>query len=561
MPLPIGVSASQATHLVQLFERAAEQYRHRIALKASGGLGETYSYEQVRTTVARLAAGLSAPEFAQARYVGLLSENRPEWPIAYLAILAAGKTVVPIDANYKSTEIAYIISDAKLELIFVSGKFEQTIKELFPSVRQFSFEVDSTNSWRSLQREPITGYKTPPHDLAVLIYTSGTTGAPKVVQLTHRNLLCNLEGVEQALEFGVDDVFLSVLPLHHTFEATCGFLTPLMSGCTVVYARSLKSKDILEDVGFNSVSIMCGVPLMYEKMHGTINRRIQEAELHRRLLFKTLYVLSSIGWKLGQQRWGRSLFRSLRVKAGLHTLRMLVSGGAPLPPMIARFFNLIGIDFLQGYGMTEASPVISVNRPNDVHFGSVGLPIGKLEVKIDQPDNSGVGEILVRGDSVTPGYLHNPEHSAELLAAGWLHTGDLGRFKGGHLWITGRRKNLIISAAGKNIYPEELEEKLVESPYVTEALIYGRKKDGKQGEEVRAIIYPDLEQFRLEFGMDTAKPDMSKINDVVGGLVGQINHHIADYKRISGFDLRMQEFEKTSTKKIKRYMYSHPTKE
>jgi long-chain acyl-CoA synthetase len=561
MPLPISVSASQATHLVQLFERAAEQHSNRIALKANGGQGETYSYEQTRVSVARLAAGLSSPAFAQSRYVGLLSENRPEWPIAYLAILAAGKTVVPIDSNYKSTEIAYIISDAKLELIFLSGKFERTIRDLFPSVHQFSFEAESTNSWRSLQHEPITSYQSAPHDLAVLIYTSGTTGAPKVVQLTHRNLLCNLEGVEQALEFGVDDVFLSVLPLHHTFEATCGFLTPLMSGCTVVYARSLKSKDILEDLAFNSVSIMCGVPLLYEKMHATINRRIQEAPLYRRLLFKALYALSSIGWKLGQRRWGRALFYSLRVRAELHTLRMFVSGGAPLPPMIARFFNLIGIDFLEGYGMTEASPVISVNRPDDICFGSVGRPIGKLEVQIDQPDDSGIGEIIVRGDSITPGYLHSDELTAELLAGGWLHTGDLGRFKGGHLWITGRRKNLIISAAGKNIYPEELEEKFLESQYVTEVLVFGRKKDGKQGEEVRAIVYPDLEQFKLEFGMDTAKPDLSKINDVVGGLVGEINHRIADYKRISGFDLRMQEFEKTSTKKIKRYMYSHPTKE
>ncbi|MCM2272062.1 MAG: AMP-binding protein, partial [candidate division Zixibacteria bacterium] len=501
-----------------------------------------------------------APEYAASHYVGLLSENRPEWPIAYLAILAAGKTVVPIDANYKSTEIAYIVSDAKLDVIFLSGRFEQTIRDLFPAVRQFSFEPDSTKSWRQLQREPLLTFASPACDLAVLIYTSGTTGAPKTVQLTHRNLLCNLSDVELALEFGTQDVFLSVLPLHHTFEATCGFLTPLMSGCTVVYARSLKSKEILEDLALNSVSIMCGVPLLYEKMHATIMRRIQEAPLHRRLLFKTIYFVSSLGWKVGQMRWGRTLFRSLRKRAGLHTLRMLVSGGAPLPPSIARFFNLIGIDFLQGYGMTEASPVISVNRPDNIQFGSVGSPIGKLEVRIDQPDESGVGEILVRGDSVTPGYLRNPELSAELLASGWLHTGDLGRFRNGHLWITGRRKNLIISAAGKNIYPEELEEKLLGSPYVTEALVFGRKKDAKQGEEVRAMIFPDLEQFKLEYGIDPAHPDLAKVNDVLGEVVRQINQHVADYKRIAGFEVTLQEFEKTSTKKIKRFIYSQPAK-
>jgi long-chain acyl-CoA synthetase len=375
------------------------------------------------------------------------------------------------------------------------------------------------------------------------------------VQLTHRNLLCNLEGVEQALQFGSDDRFLSVLPLHHTFEATCGFLTPLMSGATIVFARSLKSKEILEDLALNQVTIMCGVPLLYEKMHSAIMRKIQSAPWHRRLLFKTLYVCSSIGWKLGQRKWGRALYRSLREKAGLHTLRMLVSGGAPLPPSIARFFNLIGLDFMQGYGLTEASPVVSVNRPDDIQFGSIGSPLHNLTIRIDQPDANGIGEILVQGDSVTPGYLNNPEKSAELLADGWLHTGDLGRFHDGHLWITGRRKNVIISAAGKNIYPEELEEKLVESPYVVEALVFGRRKDAKQGEEVRAMILPDLEQFRLEFGIDPASPDMNRITEQLGKVIAAVNHHVADYKRISGFEVMTEEFEKTSTKKIKRYVY------
>ncbi|MBK7143539.1 MAG: AMP-binding protein [bacterium] len=554
MSLPIGIAASQATHLIELFAAAAKEHRGKLALKAFGGRGETYTFEQVYTMVRRLAAGLRAPQFADSKVVGLLSENRPEWAIAYLAILAAGKSVVPIDANLKATEIAYIISDSRLQLILLSGKFEQAVGELFPSMTYFSFEQSSPRAWRSLQGDP-TDRQMPMSEVAALIYTSGTTGAPKVVQLTHRNLMSNLEGVEGALQFGSEDLFLSVLPLHHTFEATCGFLTPLMSGSTVVYARSLKSKEILEDFSHNGVTIMCGVPLLYEKMHSAIMRKVQEAPLHRRLLFKTLYACSSIGWKLGFPSLGRKLFRPLREKAGLHTLRMLVSGGAPLPPSIARFFNLIGITFLQGYGMTEASPVISVNRPDDIEFGSIGLPLDNLEIRIDQPDENGIGEILVKGDSVTPGYLNNPEKSAELLAGGWLHTGDLGRFKSGHLWITGRRKNVIISAAGKNIYPEELEEKLVESPYVLEALVFGRRKDAKQGEEVRAAIVPDLEQFKMEFGIDPNAPELEKISEVISKVVAELNHHVADYKRITGFDLRIEEFEKTSTKKIKRFAY------
>lgn len=555
MALPIGVTASQANNLTELFTAAAAQHRSKIALKAEGGRGETYTFEQISTMISHLATGLRQPEFASCQSVGLLSENRPEWAIAYLSILAAGKTVVPIDANLKSPEIAYIISDARLQLVFTSGKYEAQIAELFPSLKLISFEAGSTRSWRSLQHHE-SGHQTRFNEVAALIYTSGTTGAPKVVQLTHRNLLANLEGVEHVLQFDHHDVFLSVLPLHHTFEATCGFLTPLMSGSTIVYARSLKSKEILEDFALNGVTLMCGVPLLYEKMHSAIMRRIQEAPVHRRLLFNSLYALSSLGWKCGFRGLGRSLFRPLREKAGLQTLRMLVSGGAPLPPSIARFFNLIGITFLQGYGMTEASPVISVNRPDDIQFGSIGLPLENLEVRIDQPDDNGVGEILVKGGSVTPGYLNNPEKTAELLSDGWLHTGDLGCFRSGHLWITGRRKNVIISAAGKNIYPEELEERLVESPYILEALVFGRRKDAKQGEEVRAALVPDLEQFRAEFGLDPASPDMSRINDIFTRVVADVNQQVADYKRICGFTVRLEEFEKTSTKKIKRFVYN-----
>jgi long-chain acyl-CoA synthetase len=235
---------------------------------------------------------------------------------------------------------------------------------------------------------------------------------------------------------------------------------------------------------------------------------------------------------------------------------MFVSGGAPMPAEIARFFNLIGVDFLQGYGMTECSPVISTNRPDNIQFGSVGPPLGNLQVRIDSADDSGVGEILVKGLSTTPGYRQNPQKTAELLHDGWLHTGDLGRLRDGHLWITGRLKNVIVSAAGKNIYPEEIEEKLAESPYILEAVVFGRKKDGKQGEEVRAIIVPDLEQFRTDFGVSMDSPDQDLLKNVVSQKIAELCAHMADFKRISGFEVQTQELEKTSSKKVKRFIYS-----
>lgn len=544
---------SKQASLFSAFQETAARMGERVALKGDGGKGQIYTYRGVTEKVKRVAEGLGASEFAQRDRVGLLSENRPEWVVAYLAILAAGKTVVPIDANLKSSEIGNIVEDAKLDLIFVSGAFEKLLHTAYPHTRLLSFEEDSANSWTRIEKPPSRA-SVEPNEAAVLIYTSGTTGAPKVVVLTHRNLLANLEGVEDALRFGPSDVFLSVLPLHHTFEATCGFITPLISGATIVYARSLKSKQILEDLGFNRATLMCGVPLLFEKMYHSIIRKVQESTWPRRLMFNGLLALSGIGWRLGF-KWGRGLFRSARNAAGIGTIRMLVSGGAPLPPEIARFFNLFGIDFLQGYGLTECSPVVSVNRPDDIEFGSIGVPLSNLQIRIFEPDETGVGEILVKGDSVMAGYLNNPGKTAEVLRDGWFHTGDLGHFRKGHLWITGRKKNVIVSAAGKNIYPEELEERLLASPYVLEAVVFGRKKEARQGEEIRAIIVPDLEQVKADWGEIDESPTSPRILEVIGQVVTDLNEQMADFKRIKGFEVQFEEFEKTSTKKIKRFAY------
>jgi long-chain acyl-CoA synthetase len=344
------------------------------------------------------------------------------------------------------------------------------------------------------------------------------------------------------------------LPLHHTFESTCGFLTPLTNGCTVVYARSLKSKQIIEDIGTSRATVMIGVPLLWENMYQAMRRKINAAPLVRRVLFQTLFSLSDAGWRLNR-RWGRTLFASLRKKAGLSSVRLFVSGAAAMPPHIVRFFVLLGFDFIQGYGMTETSPVATAHRPDDIRFDTVGRPITGVEVRIDNPNQAGIGEVLVRGDNCTSGYRGNPEATADLLKDGWLHTGDLGKMQDGHLQITGRAKNLIVSAAGKNIYPEELEEKLLISNYILEAVVFGRAKEGRQGEEVRAILVPDLEQFRSEFGLDPEKPDRDQVMAKLKEVMAEVNERVAGYKRISGFAMQFEELEKTSTKKVKRFVY------
>ena len=553
-PIEAGSNAEPQS-LYAAFENAALRFPDGVALKGDGGRGLTLTYTQVLDNVRRLAAGLQAPEYANVMEVGLLSENRPEWPVAYLAIVASGKTVIPIDANLKSNEIEALLRLSSLSMIFVSGRFEKMVADVNLELRVFSFEPTSANHWQRLMSNPVDFTPLGSRDnTAVLIYTSGTTGTPKAVILTHGNILANLKGIRHAIHIDERDTYLSLLPLHHTFEATCGFLTPLTLGAKVIYARSLKSKDVREDIAANGVSIMCGVPLLFEKLYHAMHRNIQSTSWYRRAMFRALFACAALGWSM-RRKWGRTLFASLLRRAGMGNVRLFVSGAAALPRHISRFFCLIGIDLLQGYGMTEASPVISVTHPDDIKIGSVGPPLIGVDVQIDNLDEHGIGEIIVRGDNCTPGYRNNPEQTAELWRDGWLHTGDLGQFKDGHLWITGRAKNLIISAAGKNIYPEEIEERLLTSDLVLESVVFGQQKQGRQGEEVRALIVPDLEQFQAEFGINLANPDLNRIRDVLGQVVARVNSEMADYKRISGFDFQLQELEKTSTRKVKRFVY------
>ena len=536
----------------------ADKHADRIALVNNGGKGKRLSYAALIAQVVLWGKHLSSEIFSGQEEIGLLSENRSEWAVAYLAIQAAGKTVVPIDANLKPNEIAYIIDHADLKTILTSGTFEKLLGGVTSDLKILSFVPDSANFIERSQASSLINTITLPdkaNECAVLIYTSGTMGNPKAVELTHHNILSNLEGASGSLNVFADDVFLSVLPLHHTFEATTGFLLALYSGASIVYARSLKSKEIVEDIKTNQVTILIGVPLLFEKMYHSIRRAISKAGKAKQTLFTILFGISLAGWKSGL-KIGPPLFKSMRTKAGLNSIRMFVSGGAALPSEVARFFSCMGFGMIQGYGLTETSPVLAAQRIDDIRFGSVGPPLNNVEIMIADPSAEGIGEILARGPNITRGYRGNTEETNKLLNDGWLYTGDLGRMKGGHLWITGRKKNVIVSAAGKNIYPEELEEKLLSSLLISEGVVFGRKKDGRQGEEVRAIIVPDLEQFQAEYDQSFSDPDLRFIREKIGELIAQLNLQIADFKRISGYEIQLEELEKTSTKKIKRFLYN-----
>ncbi|MEA3297625.1 MAG: AMP-binding protein, partial [candidate division Zixibacteria bacterium] len=319
-----GSVSTQTIEQVDIFAGFEQIVRHqpdRIAFKADGGKGESYTYGEILQTSRQIANNLRAEGIASdTSGIGLIGENCPEWPIAYLSILAAGQTVIPIDSSLKAEEIAQIVRHSGIKAAFCSGRLESRLRIAADGLTIFSFESDSKDSWKRLFQDTAIEPERQTCRTAAVIYTSGTTGAPKAVELTHKNIMSNVNGLRKVLCLDQSDVFLSILPLHHTFEATCGFLLPLLLGSTIVYARSFKSKEILEDIAKNKITTMIGVPLLFEKMHHSFKRKIASASWVQRFMFRFLYGLSAIGWRFGW-KWGRGLFRSFRKRAGLGSIR------------------------------------------------------------------------------------------------------------------------------------------------------------------------------------------------------------------------------------------------
>jgi long-chain acyl-CoA synthetase len=376
-----------------------------------------------------------------------------------------------------------------------------------------------------------------PANPAVILYTSGTTGRAKGAVLSHANIVSNILSAIGYL--GIDDRMhtLSFLPINHIFEQVAGILAPLFLGGTVSIAESLKrvGQNLLEE----KPTHVMGVPAVYRLLLGRISKNIEEKTLSRALFALPLT---------------RPLIRA-RIHKALGRDITFISGGAALDPEIARGMTRLGITILQGYGITETSPIVAAEHPGARRIGTVGRPIPDVEVRIDRPNEEGVGEILVRGPNVMQGYYRRPHDTAEVVVDGWYHTGDLGCLdRDGYLSIRGRMKNLIVTPNGKNVYPEEVENELLKSPFIAEVMVYGHKT-APAAEEVYAIIHPDqeaLDGYVREKQLPA--PRQADVEELMRREVLAAGRKLADYKRVKRFTLREDEFPKTTTRKIKRYV-------
>lgn len=375
-----------------------------------------------------------------------------------------------------------------------------------------------------------------PDRTAVILYTSGTTGRSKGAMLSHGNIASNIRSAAELFRLDADTHTLSFLPINHVFEQVCGILLPLSLGGCVSFAESLKKLG--ENLAEVKPTCFLGVPALYRIFFDRIMKGIQGNALSR-----TLFALS----------FTRPLVAA-KVRKSFGDNTLFVSGGAALDPEIARGFHRLGLKLVQGYGITETAPVICAEPPDAPRIGTVGVPLRDVEVRIDQPNGEGVGEILVRGPNVMRGYYNNPEATDEVLKAGWYRTGDLGSLDGdGYLTIRGRVRNLIVTPNGKNVYPEEVELELLKSPYIAEVMVYGHRLSAS-AEEVHALIYPDADALDgLARSSNEPVLTESEMEELFRREVMAAGKQLADYKRVKKFTLREDEFPKTTTRKIKRF--------
>jgi long-chain acyl-CoA synthetase len=541
--------------------------------------GDSYwelTYGETREWVRSLGAALLERGVKAGDRVGVISENRSEWVLAYLAVACVGAVVVPYDILLKVDELTAIVRASGARLLFTSAEYLDKVGKaaadavdtvvLFDPppaasalpLASFTELVESGRRLRAEGRDAYRSVSVKPEDLCELIFTSGTMGVPKGVMLSHRNIVQNADGIQMTTALGPADNWVIVLPFHHTYPTMMGIFTPLLTYGQITSVPSMKTPvliGIMRDTAPTSVPAM---PLLIEKLYKGILTEVRAKPPLVRALFAVMHRFSSFCVRVLHLRIGKVLFKSVVAQLGLQKLRFFISGGGPISKDVIDGMDALGMGTYQGYGLTEASPVVSSNCPVHNTQGSVGLPLCNLEVRMESPDSNGNGEILVRGPNVMMGYYNMPRETAEVLDAdGWLRTGDIGRLdRNGYLYITGRLKNVIVTKGGKNIYPEEIENLLTASPLLAEVIVVGnRAPDG--GEEPHAIIHPDpdvLAVMAKEKGVASFSDE--EVRAIVRAEMQRCCAGAAGYKVPHSFEVSVEELPKTSTRKVKRFMFA-----
>ena len=561
----------------EIFKRSIEKYKDNIYILERPNHDhkakfEEFTYERFGNDAINLGTGLMKYLNLSNERIIIIGENTYYWYVSYFSILCGVGIAVPVDKELPNNEIENVIKRSHAAAVIYSKKKKDAIdkiKDNLPMVKYF-IEMNSNDGvqgrdvgiehviaeGKKLTDAGNTEYmdvEIDPEEFKFLIFTSGTTSQAKGVMLCHRNLAENVNAVSKYVKIYERDRFFSVLPLHHTYESSIGALLPFANGSSVAICGGLRY--IVPDMQEAKPTAMLAVPLLVESLYKKINQSIEKsgkAGLVNSMIHLT-NALKSVGIDIK-----RKVFKEIYDNLG-GNMRIIVSAAAPIDKKIGKWVQDIGIEFLQGYGLTETAPIAALTPECDPRVGSVGLPVNCAQIKIHNPNENGEGEIWIKSQTLMLGYYEDEEATKEVVHDGWFNSGDIGyQDKDGYVYVTGRSKNVIVTQNGKNIYPEEIELLLSKIPEIQECMVYGKEVEGEKELIISVKVIPNMEEIEKLHGKDLSEEEIHKI---IWNKIKEVNKGLTSYKAIKNLEIKHDEFAKTTTMKIKRYVELQKDKE
>ncbi len=508
-------------------------------------------YNALEVCMGSLAAFLAARGVKKGDRVAVLMENRPEWPMAFFAAVSLGASVVPISPESVPQEVKNILNDSGSETVFVSERslaLMDGIRAGAPSVKNL-ISVDSEEFFSAVKMKTAPAQRAAigRDETACILYTSGTTGEPKGVVLSHGNLISNCDSARQLKLITSVDRIVSILPLHHAYPLMATMILPFLCGGGIVYPETLRGETLLEAMRDSHATILAAVPRVFSSFREKIMSSLKKAPFAAGLLNRFAgSVLYGIRKKTGINP-GRYLFRRVHAKFG-SAMRLFITGGAKLDAETGKFLSGLGFTILEGYGLTETSPILTFNPTKNPKMGSVGLPVPGVSIKIENKNEKGVGEVIATGPNVMQGYYKKPELTSDVIKNGWFHTGDLGYVdKDGYLFLTGRIKDVIVLSSGMNVFPEEVEKAYAARAPIKEICVFAAsaKEGAERSSTLRAVVVPDLEVFR--------KYGAVNLRAVIREIFNDVSRTLPAHMRLGGFSLTLEALPRTLLGKIKRF--------
>ncbi|MGL4985657.1 MAG: AMP-dependent synthetase/ligase [Treponemataceae bacterium] len=545
--------------LPELFTITKERFPDRSCFTDFDPEKETLSYKEVYQRIQTLSQWMLSKGIQKGDRIAVTGKNSGEWATVYLATLFAGAIIVPIDYGLHEKEISVLLDASKPKLFFVDEEKYPDFKQKSNGYELFSLckRIPETYVYNLKTSEAFTPNPATEDDTAAILFTSGTTGTPKGVMLSHKNLVSDCLITQTNMLLFETDVFYALLPIHHSYTMLAVFIMALSVGSEIVFGKTMAVTRMLKELKEGKITMLLGVPLLFNKLLAGIMRGVKEkgAVVHgliKFLLWKSYMIKKILGINPGKK-----LFKTILTKASIDSIRVMISGGGPLAASVFKTYNSLGIDFVQGYGLTETSPIIALNPIEHFKIESVGSYFHPyMEMKILDPDEKGIGEVAVKGPMVMQGYYNMPAETKEIFTEdGWLKTGDLGKLDSErYLYLCGRAKNMIVTEGGKNVYPEEIENAFqLHFADIEQITVEGYLMDAAtKAEGIAALVYPADELLKRLNVMRGDPHAHDIVQNAIQKIVDEVNKNQQPYARISKLIILDEPLEMTTTKKVKR---------